>query len=62
MSFANESPATFAFIYDEDHTAYEEPKLVKWLRARKQTKPYQPNLSLRVVEGGAQEPKLQKAA
>lgn len=63
---SNESFAPMAFIYDEDHSAYEEPKLVKWLRARKPEKPYQPNLSLEptllLVDGGLHDSKFEKAA
>jgi hypothetical protein len=63
---SNESFAPMAFVYDEDHSAYEEPKLTKWLRARKPENPYQPNLNLRcsleLVEGGLQELRYEKAA
>ncbi|MEI7575422.1 MAG: hypothetical protein WCK51_00895 [Armatimonadota bacterium] len=65
---SNESFAPMAFVYDEDHSAYEEPKLVKWLRARKAEKPYQPNLKLepkpklKLVEGGLQDAQSEKAA
>ncbi|OWU64979.1 MAG: hypothetical protein CBB60_007090 [Armatimonadetes bacterium Cent15-Ar3] len=62
LAGSNETFAPMAFVYDEDHHAYEEPKAVKWLRARKQSKPYQANLSLRVVEGGLQETERQKVA
>jgi hypothetical protein len=61
---SNESFAPMAFVYDEDHSAYEEPKLIKWLRARKPANPYQPNLSLKLelVEGGLLESQHQRAA
>ena len=63
---SNESFAPLAFCYDEDHSAYEQPKLLKWLRARKDEKPYQPNLNLRlelqIVDGGLQQASQQEAA
>lgn len=55
-----------AFVYDEDHSAYEEPKLIKWLRSRKPEKPYQANLDLRLelqlVHGGLQDSQQKKVA
>ena len=61
-----ESNAPMASVYDEDHSADEKPKILKWLRAHKQETPYQPNLNLRqkleLVEGGLQEQRYEKAA
>lgn len=63
---SNESFAPMAFVYDEDHSAYEEPKLIKWLRSRKPEKPYQANLDLRLelqlVHGGLQDSQQKKVA
>ena len=66
LSGSHDPLAPMAFVYDEDHSAYEEPKFLKWLRARKPEKPYQANLNLRLelelVQGGIQDAQYEKAA
>ena len=57
-----ESFATMGLIYDENDLSYGEPKVVRWLRAWKQDKSFQPNLSLKLVEGGFSEYQYKDAA